>query len=84
MLGATGGFLEVTFFHKCCLHVDLFARCQTEEGLGNGDSCPVSYSSGCCLPCGYSWRSAFDVILLCFENRLFLSHRVNPNPDLVQ
>lgn len=65
-------------------HVDLFAHCWTEEGLGNVSCCPVSYSSGYCLYYRYSWRSAFDAILPYFVSRLFLSHQVNPNPDLGQ
>lgn len=58
--------------------------CLLTVGLRNGNCCPVSYSSGYCLHCGYSWRSAFDAILHCFESRLFLSHQVNPSPDLGQ
>lgn len=75
--------IDVVLSWNRYLHVDLFAHCRTEEGLGSGN-CPVSYSSGYCLHCGGSWRSAFDKILLCFESRLFLSHQVNPNPDLGQ
>lgn len=76
--------IDVVLSWNSYLHVDLFAHCQTEEGLGDGNWCPVSYSSGYCWHYGYSCRSASDAVLLCFESRLFLSHQVNPNPDLGQ
>lgn len=31
---------------------------------------------GYCLHYRYSWRSAFDAVLLCFESRLFLSYQI--------
>lgn len=76
--------IDVVLSWNSYLHLDFFAHCWTEEGLRNSNCCPVSYSSGYCLHYGFSGRSAFDAILLCFESRLFLSHQVNPNPDLGQ